>query len=148
MPLPSGTISLSNIANISGAYNMNDDSARKLCGVSRSSGTSWSMSDAQGKAWVTSVTPTDIGYTPIPFAALGAVTYNFNGGGTAIYTAQVNVYARQGIYNTTTRWSYTYNRMTDTGGGYTTAPTLTLTVVTTPFGSSSETYTGVLSGSG
>lgn len=151
MPLPSTTVSLSNIKNvtgIAGSIDMNIDAARKLCGVSRSSGVSWSLQQAQGKAWVTGVTPTDIGYTPIPFSALGAFNYNFNGGGTGTYAAVVNLYARTGQYNTTTRWSYTFNTMTDTGGGYTTAPTLTLTVVSTPNGSASETYTGTLSGSG
>jgi hypothetical protein len=145
MPLPSGTISLSNIANISGAYNMNDDSARKLCGVSRSSGTSWSMSDAQGKAWVTSAT--SAGYLG------GNITENYpewvlTGGG-GVYTARVVMQERAQTIATFFFVGYAFAYLVDTGGGFTSQPSVTFTsLYSSGMPANSATVYGILSGTG
>ncbi len=118
MPLSSGTITLVAIGNISGAYNMNADASRKLCGVSRTSGTSWSMSSAQGKAWVTSVT--NGGY--YTFTTVGSYpTYTLVGGG-GVYPANVTMELRYGTIGIYDYVGLVYGILNDTGGGFTSQP--------------------------
>lgn len=138
MPLPTGTISLGDIRNVvqggAGQISMNDTNPRKLSGVSLNSGWQWSLSSAQGKAWVVSATNaygSPPGGSPSGRPGSGTATINFTGG---VYTAQVNYNTSYQDYlyqsNTYRVNSYSYANMIDNGGGFTGTPSVVISVVT------------------
>ena len=119
MPLPTGTISLSNVGNVSGSYNMNATNARKLCGINLTSGVSWSLNDARGKSWIISASNTGSAIT-----YRGQVDQALNGYSPGTYQATVrynqywNQYWLDSVDYEIDYW-HQYSSMVDTGGGFT-----------------------------